>query len=269
MKDVGTRVLQMFIDKAEREGLSWKSRQNVIKTLVSMWETARACDYVQPDNNPFRGLVLGDRGLVNVFSLSIEEIRRIVTAAPEPYRTFYWIIAETGIRCGEGCGLPISNIDIDNRVLYIRQKVWRGKIEPVKSKKGNRSFDISPQLAEHLRQFLESWRPNASGLLFATGKGTPWDPDTVRQRKFHPLLKKLKIQQCGFHAFRHGNATVLDKLHTPMALRQERLGHEDPKTTMGYTHVVTEDGRRIAEELGKLLAPSELRPAVMQSAGTA
>ncbi len=85
---------------------------------------------------------------------------------------------------------------------------------------------------------------------------------------FLPALQ-LRYSRVVVGTIRHGNATVLDKLHTPMALRQERLGHEDPKTTMGYTHVVTEDGRRVAEELGKLLAPSELRPAVMQSARTA
>ena len=55
------------------------------------------------------------------------------------------------------------------------------------------------------------------------------------------------------HAFRHGNATLLDSLHAPMAVRQERLGHVDAKTTMSYTHLVTADDVRIAGELGALL----------------
>jgi hypothetical protein len=55
------------------------------------------------------------------------------------------------------------------------------------------------------------------------------------------------------HAFRHGNATLLDSLHAPMAVRQERLGHVDERTTMGYTHVVTADDVRVAAELGALL----------------
>jgi len=37
------------------------------------------------------------------------------------------------------------------------------------------------------------------------------------------------------HAFRHGNPTLLDHLHAPMKVRQDRLGHADPLTTMGYT----------------------------------
>ena len=90
-------------------------------------------------------------------------------------------------------------------------------------------------------------------LLFATSNGTPWDHSLVRKRKFHPLLRKLGIQQCGFHAFRHGNATLLDQINAPMAVRLNRLGHAEPQTTMNYTHVVTSDERKTAEELGKIL----------------
>ena len=122
----------------------------------------------------------------------------------------------------------------------------------MKSRKGNRRFPISPELVERLRVHLKTWRPNSLGL-FATRAGTPWDHSLVRKRKFHPLLKKLRIPQCGFHAFRHGNATLLDRIGAPMAIRQNRLGHAEAQTTTGYTHAVTADERRIADELGKIL----------------
>jgi hypothetical protein len=38
-----------------------------------------------------------------------------------------------------------------------------------------------------------------------------------------------------------------------MAVRQERLGHVDLKTTLGYTHLITSDDVRVAEPLGALL----------------
>jgi integrase len=136
--------------------------------------------------------------------------------------------------------------------------VWRGQIQTVKSRKGNRRFPISPELAEHLTRFVRNWRPNSLGLLFVTGNGTPWDHSLVRKRKLHPLLKALGIAQCGFHAFRHGNATLLDQIGAPMAVRQNRLGHADAQTTMGYTHAVSNDERRTAELLGKILHVSTL-----------
>lgn len=54
------------------------------------------------------------------------------------------------------------------------------------------------------------------GLLFATRNCTPWDTDTIRKRKLYPLLEKLGIERCGFHVFRHGNATVMDQEHVPI-----------------------------------------------------
>ena len=113
--------------------------------------------------------------------------------------------------------------------------------------------EISPQLVEHLRAFLRTWRPNKLDLLFASGNGTPWDADGVRKRKLYPLLETLGIERCGFHAFRHGNASVMDEQNVPWATRTNRLGHSDPRVTMKYTHVVSEDGCKIAARFGELL----------------
>ena len=40
-----------------------------------------------------------------------------------------------------------------------------------------------------------------------------------------------------------------------MKLRQQRLGHMDANTTMDYTRLVSEDDRKIAEQLDGLLCP--------------
>ncbi len=171
--------------------------------------------------------------------------------------TYLWILAETGVRAGEIGALPVRNLLLDQGAIKITQSVWHGKIQTVKSLKGNRLCEISPQLVEHLRHYVRQWRPNQLGLLFATKNGTPWDTDVVRKRKLYPLLEKLEIPRCGFHAFRHGNETVMDQESVPMAVRQTRLGHSDARTTMLYSHVVSEDGRRFAARLGDLLTKSE------------
>jgi integrase len=199
-----------------------------------MWSNARAWGYVAHD--PFDGLVLPKRGLVETFTFSLEETQRIITSASEPYKTFYSILAETGIRGGEICALRLADLELENAVIHVRQSVWRGQIQTVKSRTGNRRFPISVELVGQLRTYLRTWLPNSLGLLFATQNGTPWDHSLVRKRKFRPLLKRLGIPQCGFHAFRHGNATLLDQIGAPMAVRLNRLGHAEAQTTMGYTH---------------------------------
>jgi len=255
MKDISRELLQTFVARKAKI-LSAKSVRNLIALLGEMWIQARTDGYTHLD--PFVGLRLPNPELINERCLTLEEMRLVIDSEAEPYKTYYWILAETGIRCGEVCGLPTRNLLLDMRAIKVDQKVWHGKIETVKSQKGNRLCEISPQLAEHLRGFLRTWRPNVLGLLFATGNGTPWDADVVRKRKLHPLLKKLGIERAGFHAFRHGNETVMDGENVPMATRQNRLGHSDPRTTMKYTHVVTQDGLQIASRLGELLTSSPI-----------
>jgi len=248
LKDLDGQRLQAFVSNCQ---CNPKTTRNLVATLRMMWNSARVWGYVAHD--PFDGLVLPKRGLVQTFTFSLDEIKRILDSAREPHKTFYAILAETGIRGGEICALRVADLDLENAVIHVRQSVWRGQIQTVKSRKGNRRFPVSPQLVRHLRANLRSWRPNALGLLFATENGTPWDHSLIRKRKLHPLLKRLGIRQCGFHAFRHGNATLLDQIGAPMAVRQNRLGHADAQTTMDYTHAVTADERRIAVELGKIL----------------
>jgi integrase len=69
------------------------------------------------------------------------------------------------------------------------------------------------------------------------------------------MLRALGIQVPrgnGFHAFRHANATLMSSFGASQKLRQQRLGHADgsPVTETIYTHVISEDGRRIAAQLG-------------------
>jgi integrase len=260
MKDINREIVQSMVAK-KASSLSAKSVRNLIALMGEMWVHAKADGYTEID--PFSALRLPEQSLFNERCLTLDEMKALIDATAEPFHTYCWIIAETGIRCGEACGLPVRNLLLDLQAIKITQKVWHGKIETVKSMRSNRLCEISPQLVEHLRGFLRSWRPNRLGLVFATRNGTPWDADVVRKRKLYPLLEKLGIERCGFHAFRHGNASVLDSEGVPMATRQNRLGHSDARMTMRYTHVVSEDGRKIAARLGDLLTSSPDAKALM------
>jgi len=250
MKDLNAQRVQAMI--ARKAGsVSPKSIRNIIALLGMMWNQAKSWGYVQHDH--FSGLVLPERDRLDERCLTVEEMKAVIETAEEPYKTYYWILAETGVRAGEIGALTVPNLLLNNGVIRVVQSVWHGRIQTVKSKKGNRICEISPLLVEHLRNYVRSLRPNPLDLLFASGNGAPWDIDTVRKRKLYPLLSSLGIERCGFHAFRHGNATVMDQEQVPMATRQNRLGQSDARTTMGYTHAISEDGRRFAARLGQRL----------------
>jgi len=50
----------------------------------------------------------------------------------------------------------------------------------------------------------------------------------------------------------HANATLMNSFGASQKLRQQRLGHADgsPVTETIYTHVISEDGKRVAAQLG-------------------
>jgi integrase len=187
-----------------------------------------------------------------------EEMRKIIAAAEEPYRSMFWICSETGIRGGELCGLKVGDLQLDSRLLSIVRAAWKGTLQGPKTENAFRRFTISMQLADHLKSFLLThWKENPERLLFCTRNGTTINNRDIVDQVLHPILKRLHINRVGLHAFRHGNATLLDGLRTPMRVRQDRLGHADAALTLGtYTHMVSDDDRKVADELGRIFCPT-------------
>lgn len=249
LRDVQPESVQRFIAELR---ISPKTVRNIFITLQLMWNSARAWNYVS--HNALDGVVLPKPRRGRRFFLTQEEMQRILAAAPEPYRTFYWLAAETGMRAGELCGVRVDDLDLNRSLVNVRQSVWHGKLQDPKSENAVRTFAISSRLREHLSVFMAGWRPNQERLVFATRNGTPWDANLLVKRKLRPLLRTLGIQGCGLHAFRHANASLMDKLSVPMKVRQQRLGHRDSRLTMNtYTHMASVDDERIAEQLGEML----------------
>jgi len=133
-------IMQDFI---VRLGASPKTVRNVVNCLRSMWQTAESWGYVHHD--PFRGVRLPQMVKTERPYFTLGEIREILAVASEPYRTFYWLAAETGLRAGELCGLRWCDIGTDE--LRVRQAAWRGRIQTAKSRAANRPVALSPHLA--------------------------------------------------------------------------------------------------------------------------
>jgi integrase len=177
------------------------------------------------------------------------------------------MVAEVGIRRGEICGLNVGDVDLVNRIMVVQRSVT--KLRKLKSPKAGvrngiikrRVFSLSASLVEQLRPYIDGRQSDEPMFLTPVvmtrngkrkGGGCRLEPDNFIKRALKPVLEKLGLRG-GAHAFRHGNATLLDSLRVPMAVRQERLGHVDPYTTMGYTHLVTADDVEAARKLGEIL----------------
>jgi len=84
-----------------------------------------------------------------------------------------------------------------------------------------------------------------------------FDRDLIRYFRARSIWNSSEVKTMprgnGFHALRHANATLMNSFGASQKLRQQRLGHADgsPVTDTIYTHVISEDGKRIAAQLGK------------------
>jgi len=124
------------------------------------------------------------------------------------------LLGATGMRIGEALGLEIEkHISSDFSTLYIRQKVWRGQIQPfLKSENGVRDVDLPTSIAAVLNEFVGA---RTSGLLFCSKNGLPLLQSNLLRLSLHPLLKKLNQPKMGAHAFRRFRTTWLRKQHAP------------------------------------------------------
>ncbi len=183
----------------------------------------------------------------DVRCFSLDEVQRILSAADEPRRTFYWLAAETGMRASELCALRWQDLDLNAGWVVVRRKAWRGKIGEPKNRR-RRQFAISRQLALRLSE-MYAVRKQWTDLVFHCRRGTPWETNMLVKRKLQPLLKRRGVKRAGMHAFRHFNSSRMNRISAPSGLVRDRLGHSSLAVADRYTHAVSEDDRLIAQRL--------------------
>ena len=162
-----------------------------------------------------------------------QQLKKIIESAEGQYSVLFALLAGTGMRRGEAAGLHIDDLDLDNRVIYVRRQVWSGTEITPKTRKGVRQIDIDPCLAEMLRRHIGDKK---AGRVFEARNGSPLSGDNILKRVLHPLLKRLGIPKAGLHAFRHSRVTMLRKNGTPVDLQKQWIGHSSLRTTDRYSH---------------------------------
>jgi integrase len=262
LKDINAEAVQRFVSSYDGAP---KTVRNLITTMRLVWKTAQAWGYTNHD--PFCGLRMPEGRKMSTYNFTLEETLAIISAAPEQWKVFFWLLAETGMRPGELAGLKLNGVDWKSGTICIEQSVWQVRLQTPKTSNALRTFAISQQLVVQLRAYQrDSWMRNGLGLMFSSGRGNPLSMDNFRNRVLNPILRRLGIDKklaalgisrCGNYGFRHMNATVMDAIDAPLKTRQHRLGHAQIETTMKhYTDKVDADDRRVADAIGSMLSPT-------------
>ena len=250
MGDIAPVHLQRFIAGLT---LNPKTVRNIIGTFRLIWKTAKSWGTVT--HNACDGIVLPRKKPPKRRCFSLEEIQRIIAAAEEPYRTIYWLAAETGLRAGEITGLRVCDVDTRHHTVQVRQSVWKGRVQTPKSTSALRTLAVSKALADALERHCAGGG-DPLRFVFSTRNGTPLDGHDIVFQKLQPLLERLGIEPGGLHAFRHANATLLVSRGVDIRTAATRLGHADPSLTLRvYAHAIREKDREVADQMGTILCP--------------
>ncbi len=162
---------------------------------------------------------------------SLYQACEVGTALGQRDRAMLSIYYGCGLRRSEGAALDVSDILMNEQMVYVRKgKNYRERTVP-----------MSGWVIEHLQEYLDHWRGyHQDGGLFISRVGQRSSGGSLYQR-LRLLCSEAGIEKAvGLHSLRHSLATHL--LHRGMSLDKIRqmLGHRSSESTQLYTHLEME-----------------------------
>lgn len=154
------------------------------------------------------------------------------------------LTAHTGMRRGEVAGLRWGDVDLEAKLIHVRQAAtvveYELRLSDVKTVNGRRTIDINDDVV----RALQGWRRKQAeerlllgsdyddhDLAFARPDGSPIHPELL-SRAFERLARAAGLPKIRFHDLRHTHASLLLKAGVPIKVVSERLGHATPSFTL-------------------------------------
>ena len=133
---------------------------------------------------------------------------------------------DCGLRCGEVRNLRIGDIDLERKMLHVRQgKGGKDRIVP-----------LGIMLQRGIKTYIDTQRPKT--FLFEGNDGQAFSQRGA-QWIIGQAIKKTSIvkQDVSLHTLRHSYATHLLEQGVSILAIKELLGHAHITTTMVYLHL--------------------------------
>ncbi|MBZ4320339.1 tyrosine-type recombinase/integrase [Streptomyces huiliensis] len=194
-----------------------------------------------------------------------ETLDFLAAARKDPLYAAFVLAIAMGLRRGEIVGLRWADLDLDGRVLHVRQQTQRRRgvlyDDDPKSRRRRAiplpAMCIAPLRWQRMRQAAararagEKWQE--SGYVFTTATGRPVEPRNV-YRSFTRVARAAGLRVIRLHDARHGCATLLTAAGVAPRVVMEILGHSQISITMDvYTHVVQDTQREAISHMDRLL----------------
>lgn len=204
---------------------------------------------------------------------TVDEVLALIDAAEatEPmFGLYVRLVAATGMRRSEACGLRWSDIDLETGRLVVQRSHLSlpGSVgdQPTKTR-SVRTVTLDPDTVRTLRSAWRAARQLArfagvdddrrrAGYVFSydADGARAWRGDTVTAR-WSRTRRAAGVQGVRLHDLRHWQATQLLDAGVPVPTVAARLGHADGTTTMKiYAHRTDRGDEQAAAVVGAALA---------------
>ena len=174
----------------------------------------------------------------------------------------------TGMRLGEVLALRWNCVDLEAKVIRLREALEQTKLFGVrfkapKSKAGRRDITLPDILVDALREHRKRQlelrlhigvgRLPDDALLFATIEGDPPTPNAASMA-WSDFAADAGIPDVTFHALRHTHASQLIDAGVDIVTISKRLGHAKPDITLRvYAHLFRKDDGKAAAAINAAL----------------
>jgi integrase len=189
---------------------------------------------------PHRPRIEDDGETIRV--LTHEQLAMFLALVHPDYKLFFRLLACTGLRYSEAIGLQKKHLRLTGLrpAARVRQRLYKEKLAPPKSKYGRRDVPLPDDLVNDLRAAVKALDDDA--FVFSTGSGAPLNYSNLRQRIMKPVAEEIGAPWLGFHTFRHTCASLLFERGANAVQVQRWLGHHSAAFTLAtYVHLMNDD----------------------------
>lgn len=263
---IKTSNAKLFLIKLQQED---KKGYSTIKTVRGVLRPAfqMAVDDDVLNKNPFgfelAGVVVNDS--VTREAVTKDQMRKFLKFVHDDvvYCKYYevvYILFHTGMRISEFCGLTLSDIDMENKIINIDHQLQRSSkmeyiIESTKTNAGTRKLPMTDDVAQCFRAIIEDREPpeheriidGYGGFLFTDKKGYPevamhWEHRFKHMLNRYNEIYRVQMPKITPHVCRHTYCSNMAKAGMNPKTLQYLMGHSDIGVTLNtYTHLGLED----------------------------
>lgn len=239
--DVKSIDIQCIINKLIVRGCSYSTVKHALVILRGALRKAYVLHMID-DLSCLDNLELPKSSVRKIYSLSARDIDAVL-ASDSHFNYVFEFLLLSGLRVGELIALRWCDIDFCNKLMYVRNTDYKGKLQRVKTDNGERVIPLTGRMFDIVSDL--ALRPR-SDRVFLNSRGTMIKYTTLRDAWLR-VCKSSNITPCGLHVLRHTFARRSLRMGVPVNVVSAWLGHADISITLRiYDDIDIEDMKSAA-----------------------